>query len=322
LPDLQHTIEQHRLFINALNSSYVSFNQLKTMVYMELGDPLSGIANGLPLSEGISAVVQWAKAEGRLQELSDGLIADRPSSDAVIQYKNSLAPPRTIPTKNYQFVAPPAEWSGKAAGFEALVQSSNRIVPADEWASKMKEAQHKVCRIEIPEGPVGTGFLVGHDLILTNWHVYRQIGAAQASARFGYYSEGTEQVVYPIMGEPLAASTEDLLDFALLRLTSKVEPIRGKLSPAKQEFEVNQVLLILQHAKGDPLQIGIGHVTAILPTKVVYNANTEEGSSGSPIFNMNWELVGIHHYGDPRNNSGIPIAPIWKLLGAEGHVRT
>ncbi len=127
MPDLQHTSEQRRLFINALNASYVSFNQLKTMVYMELGDPLSGIANGLPLSEGISAVVQWAKVEGRLRELSNGLIADRPNNDAVIQYKNSLGPPRTIPTNNHQFVAPPVGMVGQGCwirSFGAIFQSN------------------------------------------------------------------------------------------------------------------------------------------------------------------------------------------------------
>jgi V8-like Glu-specific endopeptidase len=59
-------------------------------------------------------------------------------------------------------------------------------------------------------------------------------------------------------------------------------------------------------------------------TRVRYRTNTEEGSSGSPCFNQDWELVALHHSGDPNferpatYNEGIPFEAILKRLAAKG----
>ena len=43
---------------------------------------------------------------------------------------------------------------------------------------------------------------------------------------------------------------------------------------------------------------------------------SEPGSSGSPVFNLDWELVALHHLGDPAYdhppayNQGVPIDKI------------
>ena len=47
-------------------------------------------------------------------------------------------------------------------------------------------------------------------------------------------------------------------------------------------------------------------------TRVRYRTNTDPGSSGSPVFTMDWDLVALHHLGDPdwHNpgfNQGVPI---------------
>jgi Trypsin-like peptidase domain/Effector-associated domain 1 len=323
---LELTPTQSRLFYEALLSSYISFEKLRNMIFVELDEPLDDIPTGIGKKDGVVEVIKWARAEGKLRELSDALIKDRPGNSDVIAYRDSIGGvarrPALAPT-NFEFVAPASTWSGKASGLEALVQEDNRLVRADRWAIAMKQAQSRICRIEISSGgPVGTGFLVGNDLILTNCHVYRGIEHKSAVARFDFSSPDAAGVLYTINQGSVAVSTEDLLDFALLRLSSTVEPERGRFAPKDHRFEIDQIQLILQHAKGDPLQIGIGRVTAVLPRpeRVVYSTNTEPGSSGSPVFTANWELVAIHHFGDPRNNIGIPIAPIWKLLAADGQV--
>ena len=53
-----------------------------------------------------------------------------------------------------------------------------------------------------------------------------------------------------------------------------------------------------------------------------YRNNTEPGSSGSPVFNFDWQLVALHHAGaagvEPvAYNQGIPIAPIKAWLAKE-----
>jgi hypothetical protein len=52
--------------------------------------------------------------------------------------------------------------------------------------------------------------------------------------------------------------------------------------------------------------------------RVKYTTNTESGSSGAPCFNASWELVAMHHFGDPHEppkyNQGIPFAAIKKRV--------
>ena len=61
-------------------------------------------------------------------------------------------------------------------------------------------------------------------------------------------------------------------------------------------------------------------------TRVRYRVNTEGGSSGSPVFDVNWNLLAIHHWGDPdarpmklaRWNQGVPIDSIRPLIAKRG----
>jgi V8-like Glu-specific endopeptidase len=57
-------------------------------------------------------------------------------------------------------------------------------------------------------------------------------------------------------------------------------------------------------------------------TRLRYKTNTESGSSGSPVFEQHWNLIALHHSGDPdfskfhhpQYNQGVPIGLIVELL--------
>ena len=59
-------------------------------------------------------------------------------------------------------------------------------------------------------------------------------------------------------------------------------------------------------------------------TRVRYKNNTMGGSSGSPCFNADFQVVALHHSGDPRTkgsaeyNEGIPCRAIRALLKSRG----
>jgi hypothetical protein len=130
------------------------------------------------------------------------------------------------------------------------------------------------------------------------------------------------------------------LDYALLRVEGrpgedKVDqrgsasaPVRGwlTLTEAEVDWQPESALFIVQHPQGSPLQLALDTSAIITAnanrTRVRYKTNTEHGSSGSPCFNLFWELVALHQMGDPafrdRYNQGIPIAAIRKLLKARG----
>jgi V8-like Glu-specific endopeptidase len=55
---------------------------------------------------------------------------------------------------------------------------------------------------------------------------------------------------------------------------------------------------------------------------VSYKTNTDGGSSGSPCFDQDWNLVALHHSGDPNYalgpNEGIPIDAIVTAIQSRG----
>lgn len=135
----------------------------------------------------------------------------------------------------------------------------------------------------------------------------------------------------------------DKLDYALVRLASSpgndvIAPVpgatgkaRGWLEPkAVTEFPQGMPLFVLQHPQGDPLKLAFDTdaVTEMnsTQTRVRYRVNTDRGSSGSPCFNQDWELVAIHHSGDPNfdpphkaeYNEGIPFSQILRSLATRG----
>lgn len=126
------------------------------------------------------------------------------------------------------------------------------------------------------------------------------------------------------------ASLEEL-DFALLRLATRVgdDPVGGASADANAPPRhwidakaaglapaVGQQIFILQHPEGEPLRLSVGTITAYNgnESRVRYNANTKDGSSGSPCFNADLQLCALHHAHDtqkpPRWNQAVPIAAI------------
>jgi len=133
----------------------------------------------------------------------------------------------------------------------------------------------------------------------------------------------------------------DQLDYALLRVDgapgeesvgAKPEPgapPRGwiEVPEAAYDFQPDTPLFVVQHPKGAPLKLALD-TNAVIGlngnnTRVAYRTNTEPGSSGSPVFDGNWNLVALHHSGDPDSimpsyNEGVPFSAIMALLKQRG----
>jgi hypothetical protein len=145
-------------------------------------------------------------------------------------------------------------------------------------------------------------------------------------------------------GDPLPSQ----LDYALLRVKGSpgndpvggarpelrsAEP-RGWINiPARaHDFETFKSVFIYQHPDDRPLQFAMDTQSVLglngNRTRVRYVTTTEPGSSGSPCFDGDWNLIALHHAGDPRYptlfkaeyNQGVPLTAILDLL-AERDVR-
>ncbi len=83
-------------------------------------------------------------------------------------------------------------------GLESIINSEDNFLDVSWLFGALYSAQ-AVCRIEIPEDTAkGTGFLVGPDIVLTNYHVLKSVDyVKEATVRFDYRADGTGVVSNP-----------------------------------------------------------------------------------------------------------------------------
>ena len=161
----------------------------------------------------------------------------------------------------------------------------------------------------------GTGSLVGPRVLLTNHHVLRD--AAQAAASLVEFNVQDDVDGRPLTPEVFALQPQDWfvtsseLDFTLVAVAPHSladTPLdRFGFTPGCADDDpilVEERVNIIQHPGGQPKQLALrdNRVIDLLDDFLHYRADTEPGSSGSPVFNDQWELVALHHSGVPRRD--------------------
>lgn len=232
---------------------------------------------------------------------------------------------------------------------ERLIRSHLGEIDPEPWLTLALERIGQVCRIVIPSAATtGTGFLVAPDLVLTNYHILekaieRQITGQLIQLFFDQRLQSKDRPIrllrlpskdWLVASSPNAdllfdGPTSPALDYALLRIDGRpgddiVDSAQGQrrgwipLSPIPAEFVAEMPLLLLGHPRGDSLKLTLDTQSLIGlgagGSRLRYRTNSEPGSSGSPCFDLHWNLVALHHAGDPnqppRWNEGIPLAAL------------
>lgn len=166
-----------------------------------------------------------------------------------------------------------------------------------------------------------TGFIVAPGLLMTNWHVFAQPGdAVGCGAQFGYERNEAglldSGVVFELDPQSFFLSHE-ALDIALVGIKKAIAigsgalPAFGsvRLIPSQGKILVGHPISIIQHPDGRHKHWAVRQSKLVLDPKdddlfISYTTDTLGGSSGSPAFNFDWELVAIHHSGVPRVENG------------------
>ncbi|HEX6036709.1 DNA/RNA non-specific endonuclease [Longimicrobium sp.] len=171
-----------------------------------------------------------------------------------------------------------------------------------------------ICRIRIGSA-AGSGVLVGPRLLMTNNHVLRSPDdALLAEAQFDYQENvsGDLLPVHAFRLDPgLFFVTDPTLDFTVVGVaetSGRGQPLSRypwmKLIPTLGKAEKGDPINIIQHPRGGLKQIALRNNEVIdIPTGkpdfLYYTTDTEPGSSGSPCFNDQWEIIALHHSGVP-----------------------
>jgi endonuclease G, mitochondrial len=193
-----------------------------------------------------------------------------------------------------------------------------------------------VGRINIRTAPgrtvgFGTGFMVSPSLLLTNNHVLGSAEMARNSEVEFDYQYNRFGRLLPVVSYGLEPQrfflTSPELDYTLVAV--RQQSVNGtdlkfygwsRLLEEQGKVLIGKPLNIIQHPKGEAKQIVLRHnqLIDLLPDGKFahYLTDTEPGSSGSPVYNDQWEVVALHHSGVPKTDAnGNYVAKdgtIWK----------
>lgn len=330
-------------FRAALNSAFPTYANLKQMLRIKLEMRLEQVVSTGALDKVAFDLIEKAEAEGWLFKLLLGARAHNEGNQRLKDFEESVG----LATREF----------GKSE-LEAKIHAYDQFISLGDWLPKLNRIESQVCRIEISTNTgviYGTGFLIAPDVILTNYHVVADvilghIEPTRMKARFDYKKlsrsmQGKDGVVYDMAAdwcihysenspvgfdESAGAPALDQLDYALLRLNQPLTE-RGYVefptldANLEASFQKDEPLVIVQHPEGTPIKLGIAMngVLGLNPnkTRLFYTTRTEGGSSGSPCFNLAFDLIALHHSGlAEQKNAGTPITTLinyWESKGLD-----
>jgi endonuclease G, mitochondrial len=183
------------------------------------------------------------------------------------------------------------------------------------------EAGIGVARLRVPpfrdgepagaHGPtLGTGWLVADELVMTNHHVV----AARSRSELADVREGDLRLQGAHASVEFDVDFEDAggtgtrcaglvawdraLDYAVLRLAAPAgrPPLRLRREPLSLGPAERMPVNIIQHPMGDSKRVGLRNnlLTYASDHELRYLTDTRKGSSGSPVLDDAWRVVGLH----------------------------
>lgn len=182
----------------------------------------------------------------------------------------------------------------------------------------------------------GTGSLVSDRLLLTNHHVLPDAATAKQSViEFNFQDDADGIPLHPRQfgfdPDTFFFADKDR-DFALVAVAATPEELAefgfNPLIGAEGKAIVGEFVTIVQHPAGKKKQLVLRQQQVVdVPENFLhYIADTEPGSSGSPVFNDQWEIIALHHASVrvPRSsgvpggyvNEGVRVSRILRSLSA------
>ncbi|MCD9189215.1 MAG: serine protease [Pyrinomonadaceae bacterium] len=173
----------------------------------------------------------------------------------------------------------------------------------------------------------GTGWLISNNYLITNYHVIEnraewedniseedlQKQVVNSEAQFFFDSEDLQGKHIRVC-ELIAFNKDSDKDFAILKLSETLEdvmllPVLNQEIVLPKTCQLNKrkavkplAVNIIQHPGGGPKRIALRNnlvYSAEYPL-LHYYTDTLGGSSGSPVFNDSWQVIGLHRAAIPK----------------------
>lgn len=256
-----------------------------------------------------------AVRQERVAKLSEGAVFEADTPDRVRKRIQHLAKAHIETEGVSPQVSGPAPGGGVAVLERIMGKSDLMSVRYLELGLRIARTVGRI-HVRGADGALrgyGTGFLVSPRLLLTNNHVLTDAGAAGASRVEFDFQEGVDGKVQSttfVNFDPATFFvTDKMLDFSLVALKGDLAKVSSYgwngLSAAEGKIIVGEYVSIIQHPSGERKQVALreNQVVDVLDNFLHYRTDTSPGSSGSPVFNDQWEIVCLHHSGVPRKDA-------------------
>lgn len=259
------------------------------------------------------SVFEVAAGQGRVPQLLDSVADAQPSIRLRLEELRADEPVLTtdasVPVEQLDPSAVSWKNFSTHGQNEAVIVAGQPTFVDIGFLARGITRSRSVCRLvtRFPAGNgSGTGFRVGQDHLLTNHHVLfdhrnNNAPATMVEAWFNYEDDemGSPKEITQIVCDASTVVGEESDDWALVRvgtLMSDEFPILPLTDAAVPM--INERVYIIQHPAGGPKQIAFQHnlVRAVTHDVLQYWTDTDLGSSGSPVFDEDWRVVGLHHF--------------------------
>ncbi|MCA9627510.1 MAG: trypsin-like peptidase domain-containing protein, partial [Myxococcales bacterium] len=201
---------------------------------------------------------------------------------------------------------PPSRDPSPTAETLEKIIGDNRLVSI-AWLHRALAAASSVCLVQTPRGS-GTAFVVQPGRILTNHHVLpsREV-AGKSQFVFNFEEDANGRLHEPTFYNCDSSSYrgDAFLDYAAVDLLPATEtsPSVETLTPLRASTanlpNPGDYVCIIQHPSGGPKKIAVSEnqVVHVYEHRLQYVTDTKPGSSGSPVFDDDWNVVALHHAG-------------------------
>jgi V8-like Glu-specific endopeptidase len=244
-------------------------------------------------------ILRAAHGRGKVSDVVQVALKEHPENPVLLQAERGEIKPVPAPAVGREL-----PWKGglSADAVEKIMGSQNTFLHVNFLETGVQRAR-AVAKVQFEGGESGSGFLLKDNLFVTNHHVIPDRGrAAAAELLFNYQKSAAGLDLTPSsfrLDPDKGFATSDEHDWTLVRVSGDANAEWGAIEIKEVDVSETERVNIIQHPSGGPKQIAIYHnvVAYAGQNRIQYLTDTLPGSSGSPVFDSEWQVVALHRSG-------------------------
>lgn len=187
------------------------------------------------------------------------------------------------------------------------IYQRNNLVGIADAPEDIYEGRGPTARVYMAGVGYCTGFMISNNLMMTNNHCLNDAnGCSRTTAQFNYEKDGngnnTQTDEYSCES---VVETDYTLDYTIMRLSGTPGRTYGWYDLADRDPDNGEQGFIIQHPGGDRKQASVAPDCALgavtggngSNSDFKHQCDTLGGSSGAPVFDEDFNVIGLHHFG-------------------------